>query len=119
MSVRRLGVLQWIGVVVAPLVWTFQHVAGYGFAQAHCGPGGTWGVSNSVWQLLLLAATALVVLGAQAAAVAVFVATRGEDAEESRLHFFATAAIVANVLFLAIILMDGLASGLAKACVGS
>jgi hypothetical protein len=69
----------------------------------------------------------------EAAAVAVFLATREANygdgppgdgrwngaLPQTRLHFFATAAMVANVLFLAIVLMDGLASALEKACVGS
>ena len=38
---------------------------------------------------------------------------------QTRIHFFATAAMVANVLFLAILLMSGLASGLENACVQS
>ena len=37
----------------------------------------------------------------------------------SRLHFFATAAMVANVLFLAAILMDGFASVFDSLCVQS
>jgi len=121
MSVRRLGVAQWIGVLVAPLVWAAQHVLGYGIVTAQCGDGRVTrtGVSSTVWELALLGLAALLVVAAEAAAVAVFVATKGEDAEESRLHFFAVAAMVANTLFLAIILMDGLASGLEKACVGS
>jgi hypothetical protein len=121
MSVRRLSVLQWIGVLVAPLVWALQHVVGYFIATAQCGDGRVTrlGISNTVWELALLGCAALAVVAAEAAAIAVFRATRGEDAEQSRLHFFATAAVVANVLFLAIILMDGFASGLEKACVGS
>ena len=120
MSVRRLSLLQWIGVLVAPVVWALQHVVGYGIAQARCGAGGmNWGISNTVWELALLGCAGLLVLVGEAAAIVVFRATRGEDAEESRLHFFATAAVVANVLFLAILLMDGLASALEKACVGS
>jgi hypothetical protein len=120
MSVRRLEILQWVGVVVAPAAWTLQHVVGFGIAQARCSIGGEhWGISNTSWELALLACAALLVLLSETAAVAVFRATRGEDPEQSRLHFFATAAMVANVLFLAILLMDGLASALEKACVGS
>jgi hypothetical protein len=134
MRLRRLGIVQWIGVVVAPVAWTLQHVVGFGIAQARCSIGGEhWGISNTVWELALLAAAASLVLVSEAAAVAVFRATReanygdGPAGEgrwngalpHTRLHFFATAAMVANVLFLAILLMDGLASGLEKACVQS
>jgi hypothetical protein len=121
MSVRRLSVLQWIGTLVPPLVWAGQHVVGYGIVTAQCGDGRVTrlGISNTLWEAILLAVATLVVLAAQAAAVRVFLATRGEDAEDSRLHFFATAAVVANVLFLMIILLDGFSSALEKACVGS
>jgi hypothetical protein len=134
MSVRRLAIAQWIGVVVAPLAWALQHVVGYGIAQARCSVGGEhWGISNTVWELALLACVGLLVVISEAAAVAVFLATREANygdvppgdgrwngaLPQTRLHFFATAAMVANVLFLAIVLMDGLASALEKACVGS
>ncbi|HZS31437.1 MAG TPA: hypothetical protein VFA37_09290 [Gaiellaceae bacterium] len=134
MSVRRLNVVQWIGVVVAPAAWALQHVVGYGIAQARCSVGGEhWGISNTVWELALLACVVVLVLISEAAAVAVFRATREANygdgppgsgrwngaLPETRLHFFATTAMVANVLFLAILLMDGIASALEKACVGS
>ena len=121
MSIRTLSRLQWIGVLVAPLVWATQHVVGYGVTTARCADGRVTRLapSNTVWELLLLGVAVLLIVGAEVAAVRVFVATRGEDAEDSRLHFFATAAVVANALFLAIILMDGFASALEKVCVGS
>jgi hypothetical protein len=133
-NLRQLAVVQWIGVVVAPATWTLQHVVGYGIAQARCGAGGLhWGISNTTWELALLACAGVLVLISEAAAIAVFVATRevnygdGPPGEgrfsgavpHTRLHFFATAAMAANVLFLAILLMDGLASGLEQACVQS
>jgi hypothetical protein len=121
MSIRRLSVLQWIGVLVAPFVWATQHVIGYGIVTARCGDGRVTRLapSNTVWELALLGVATLLIVGAEAAAIRVFVATRGEDAEESRLHFFATAAVVANVLFVTIIVLDGFSSALEKACVGS
>jgi hypothetical protein len=134
MRLRRLSIVQWTGVVVAPVVWACQHVVGYGIAQARCSIGGEhWGISNTVWELALLGSAALLVAVSEAAAIAVFRATReanygdGPAGEgrwngalpHTRLHFFATAAMVANVLFLAILLMDGLASGLEKACAQS
>ncbi|MGH3009359.1 MAG: hypothetical protein ACRDLM_08150 [Gaiellaceae bacterium] len=134
MRLRRLNIVQWIGVVVAPVAWTLQHVVGFGIAQARCSIGGEhWGISNTTWELALLACAALLVVSSEVAAVAVFRATReanygdGPAGEgrwngalpQTRLHFFATAAMVANVLFLAILLMDGFASALEKACVGS
>ena len=121
-TLRQLSVVQWIGVVVAPLAWTGQQVVGYGVGQARCSVGGvSWGVGFDVWQLALLAAAVLLILVSEAAAVFVFVATReanygdgppeegrwGGAVPDTRLHFFATTAMVANVLFLAIVLLDG------------
>src|SRR5204862_312760 len=78
----------------------------------------------SSWQRAILAAAGLLVVVSEAAAVTVFLATRetnygdgppgegrwGGAVPYSRLHFFAMAAMVANVLFLAVILLDGLGS---------
>lgn len=134
MSLRRLGIVQWIGVVVAPAAWTLQHVVGFGIAQARCSIGGEhWGISNTVWELAVFSCAVLLVLISEAAAVAVFAATREANygdgppgdgrwsgaLPQTRLHFFATAAMVANVLFFAVLCMDGLASALEKACVQS
>ena len=128
-TLRQLSVVQWIGVMVAPLAWTAQHVVGYGVGEARCSVGGLrWGIGYDTWQLAILAAAALLVLVSEAAAVAVFIATRetnygdgrwGGVVPYTRLHFFATAAMVANVLFLAAILMDGFASVFDSLCVQS
>jgi len=134
MSLRRLGIVQWIGVIVAPLVWTAQHVVGYGVGQARCSVAGMrWGIGFDTWQLAILAAAGLLVVISEAAAVTVFLATRetnygdgppgdgrwGGAVPYSRLHFFATAAMVANVLFLAVIFLDGLGSVFDSLCVQS
>ena len=132
-TLRQLAFVQWIGVVVAPLAWTGQHIVGYGVGQARCTEGVNWGIAFDTWQLAILAATAVLILISEAAAVAVFLATReanfgdgppedgrwGGAVPHTRLHFFATAAMVANILFLAIILMDGLASAFDALCVQS
>jgi hypothetical protein len=134
LTLRQLGVVQWIGVVVAPLAWTGQHVVGYGVGEARCSVAGVhWGVGYDTWQLGVLAAAGLLVVVSEAAAVAVFLATRdtnfgdgpsgagrwGGAVPYTRLHFFATAAMVANVLFLTVILMDGIASVFSTLCAQS
>lgn len=133
-TLRQLAFVQWIGVVVAPLAWTAQHVVGYGVGEARCNVGGLrWGIGYDTWQLAILAVAGLLIVVSEAAAVAVFLATRetnygdgppgdgrfGGAVPYSRLHFFATAAMVANVLFLAAILMDGLAAVFDSLCVQS
>ena len=134
MSLRRLGILQWLGVVVAPLAWTGQHVVGYGTGQARCSvAGANWGIGFDTWQLAILAVAGLLVVVSEAAAVTVFLATRatnygdgpagdgrwGGAVPYSRLHFFATAAMVANVLFFTVIFLDGLSSVFASLCAQS
>jgi hypothetical protein len=134
MSTHRLSVLQWLGVVVAPLAWTGQHVVGYGTGEARCSVAGTaWGLGFDVWQLAIMAAAGVLILGSEAAAVTVFLATRGANYGDgpagagrwggavpfSRLHFFATAAMVANVLFFTVILMSGLGSVFSTLCAQS
>jgi hypothetical protein len=132
-TLRQLNVVQWIGVVVAPLAWTGQHVVGYGVGQARCEVGASWGIGYDTWQLAITAAAVLLILVSEAAAVTVFLVTRetnygdgppgegrwGGRTPYARLHFFATTAMVANVLFLTIVLMDGLLSTFAPLCAQS
>ena len=100
---------------------------------ARCTAGANWGIGFDTWQLAILAAAVVLVLVSEAAAVAVFLATReanygdgpagegrwGGAVPYTRLHFFATAAMVANVLFLTVILLDGLGAVADSLCVQS
>lgn len=123
MTLQTLQRLQWIGLLAAPLTWAAQHVVGFGVTQAECGAGGMrWGISNDVWQLSMLAAGGIVVVAAQVCAAIVFVRTRdvGKDdpPPRGRMHFLATAALVANVLFLTVMLLDGITSTVTSLCRG-
>jgi hypothetical protein len=115
--------LQWLGLIAAPLTWAAQHVVGFGATQAECNVGGMhWGISNDVWQLTMLAVGGLIIAGAEVAAAIVFRRTRnvGEDdpPPDGRVHFLASAALVANLLFLTVILLDGIASTVTSLCRG-
>lgn len=112
---RRLGVVQWVGLLFGAAVWWAQHVAGVGFTHAACNPGGgAIGIDNTVWQATMMGIAAGFVLVAQAAAVGVLLRTRDVSYEDGppigRIRFFAIAALVANILFLVIILLDGSAN---------
>ena len=124
-TLRQLGIMQWTGTVLAPAIWFSQHLFGYGVGQAVCSSGGLdWGVNFDVYQLTAAVITGLVEIVTWACAVLVFLHTRGADwgdgpPEESRwegqlpygrLHFFAAAGIVANVLFLTMALLDATAA---------
>jgi hypothetical protein len=124
---RRLELLQWLGLVAGGAVWFGSHVAGFGVTQAECGAGGaSWGISNDVWLAALLGGAGALVLGAEAASIAVFAQTRGAgfgdepdrsvDRRVVRGHFFAAAAIAANALFLVVIVLDVLGSVVAPVC---
>ena len=132
-NLRQLAFVQWIGVVVAPLAWTGQHIVGYGVGEARCKVGANWGIAYDTWQIAILAVAAVLIVISEAAAVAVFLATReanygdgpagegrwGGVVPYTRLHFFATAAMVANVLFFVVIFMDALGAVFNPLCVQS
>jgi len=112
---RRLSpeALQWIGLFAAPLAWTVQLVAGFGATIAACSTGGR-DIDLTAWELAITAATAAVAVAGQAAAVLAWRATRGR-AEDSpppagRIHFFADAALVANTVFIVMILLGGISA---------
>jgi hypothetical protein len=121
MSLRRLEILQWFGLLAGALVWTAQHVVGYGITEAECGAGGLhWGISNDVWEGTLMGAALVCVLAAELASLAVIRATRSSSYESppppGRIRFFAIAAAAANLIFLVVILLDGVASLVNVAC---
>ena len=121
MTLRRLSILQWFGFAGAALAWTGQHVIGFGITQAECSAGGLhWRIGNDVWQLVLLVVGGMLVLAAEAAAVVVFMRTRETEDDDpaplGRMHFLAAAAVVANLLFLAAMLMSALASTFGTIC---
>jgi len=121
MTLRRLGVLQWVGLLGGGAVWWSQHLVGLGVTSAECNAGGAgWGIDNDLWQGAILGVSALLVVAAGGAAAAVLVRTRGTSYEDppapGRIRFFAVAAAVANVIFLSIILLDGVASIVSVTC---
>jgi len=108
-----LETVQWVGLLLAALVWTAQHVVGFGITQAACGPGGRgFGIDYDTWQIALMGVTAAIILVAEAAALIV-VRLTSDSAYHGpppigRMRFFAIAAAVANVLFFLIVILDGL-----------
>ena len=109
MSRARLELLQWFGLLAAPLAWAVQLVVGFGVTQAACAAGGrSWGISIEPWQIGLAAGCAAIALAAQACALALFRTLRGvheTDPPGGRLYFFALAALFGNTLFLTAIVL--------------
>ncbi len=112
---RRPGLetLQWIGLGAGASIWVAQLVIGYGATVARCsaaGPG--YGIDLTSWEITLTAVGGAVVLAAEAAAIRVFLRTEGTSYDgappDGRRRFFASAAIVGNLLFLGAILLSGL-----------
>lgn len=112
---RTLGLLQWVGVLVAPLAWWGQHVIGQAAAQASCSVANArWHLSNDAWQIGLLAGSVLLILASGAAAVAVYLGTRESSYQSppppGRMQLFAIGAMVTDFLMLVIVLLDGIAT---------
>jgi hypothetical protein len=121
MSVRRLSVLQWFGTLGAAAALAGQFLAGVGVSAAVCNPGSAlWGIRFRPVELALGLAGVVIVLAAGTAALLVFRATRGIEEQdpppEGRLHFFATAALASNVIFLMIIVLTTIVSIANTAC---
>jgi hypothetical protein len=122
---RRLAeFISWFGLFGAALAWTIQLVVGFGTTVANCSAAGrVWGIDVDAWEIGLMVGAGLVVLLAEAAAVYVFVETRQLYHEDpppwGRRHFFASAAMLGNVLFFVAILLSGLSVIYLQGCRGS
>jgi hypothetical protein len=108
----RLELFQWYGLLGAAIAWTAQLVLGFGVTVARCSTGGDYGLAYGTWETVLIVLAAVFALLGEAAAIAVFLATRelehDDPPPEGRRHFFASAAVIGNVLFLMLILLTGI-----------
>jgi hypothetical protein len=108
--VRRLELLQWFGLLAGAAAWGVAHVFGYGLSEARCNSGSAgWNVALHGWTGALTGFAAAVTVCAALAAASVLVLTRGvsyeDDPPGGRLRFFAIAALIANVLFLVMVVL--------------
>jgi hypothetical protein len=105
---RRLELLQWFGLLAAPLAWAVQLVVGFGVADANCARAGShWSIPVETWEIAVTAAAATVAICAELSAVALYRELREveDDAPgpRGRLHFFSVASLIGNVLIMALI----------------
>lgn len=112
MTLRRLEHLQWYALFAGPFAWAAQHVLVFGVGNAGCAtPVAGWDVPTTWLQVAITLVCGTAVLAAEAAAVLVFRATRHvgdyEPGPWGRLKFFAQAALLGNVLFIVIVVLDG------------
>jgi hypothetical protein len=104
----RLEVLQWYALFAGALAWAMQHVVGFFVSTAGCG---SVAVDMKPVQIVLAIGAGLVIVSAEVAGFVVWRATSAGDAPPSgRLHFFAQAALLENVLFLVIVVLTGVGS---------
>ena len=123
-NLRRVAVLQWLGLFVAPAAWISQHAIGQAVSNASCARvNEAWGISNDAWQIVLMIVAGGLILLSEAAAVAAFLGTREESYEDApplgRMQLIAIAAMATNLIYLVIILLDGIASVVNSGCVQS
>jgi hypothetical protein len=120
MTERRASLLMWTGVWAAPVAWALQHAAGVMFGLAQCNPNGQrWNVPLKVWDVLIAGGCAAIAVAGIVAAVLAFRGTsdRSESPPPgSRIHFMAAMALTIGPLFLAIIVLNGLGTGLNDLC---
>jgi hypothetical protein len=124
MTTQRLSQLQWLALFAGAVGLAAAHTLGFGLTLAQCNVGsGRWGIDNDPWEAALLSTAAFVMVLAGVASLAVIVRTQDlgydDDPPLSRIRFFAIAALVANVLYTAIMMLDLLGNLLNSVCRGA
>jgi len=116
----------WFGLLGAPAAWTAQHVAGIWLTigQCHDGTAGpSWRVHLDAWVIAVTATAAVVAVLAGLSAALAWRSTRDADDDDAppsgRIHFLGIVGLTISPLFLAIILMSGLATVFLPQCVQS
>jgi hypothetical protein len=112
MTRSRLELLQWFALFGGPLAWATEHVVGFWITDAACNVAGAqWDLDPAVLQTVLAVLVGLVVIAAWLASFIVFRNTRTVDYDAAgplgRIHFFAQAGLLGNVLFFVIVVLDG------------
>ena len=112
MTRTRLELLQWYALLGGPLAWATQHVVGYFVSDGACSVAHI--PAPAAFEVAIAVVAGAAVLAAEGAALLVFRETRGvpEDAPGpfGRLRFFAEAALLGNVLFFVIVVLDGVST---------
>jgi len=120
MTDQRASRLMWFGVWAAPVAWALQLAAGVMFGLAQCSPNGErWQIALRTWNVAIAVAAAVIAIAGIVAAVLAFRGTSDRsDAPPpgSRIHFMAAMALTIGPLFLAIIVLNGLGTGLGDVC---
>lgn len=100
----------WYAVLGAPGAYAIQLGLGYWLAEAACSPtGGQWGISLSVWAIVVTAVAAAAAVGSGVTSLWLYRRTgdRHEPPPAGRIAFLAAIGMTVSSLFLALILMTG------------
>ena len=111
MTRYRLELLQWYALFGGSLAWAAQHVASFAIGDAGCHVvDRQWGLPLATLQTFVCVAAILLILAAEAAAYVVYretsAATKDSPGPAGRMHFFAQASLVGNVLMLALVALQ-------------
>jgi hypothetical protein len=121
MTRTRLELLQWFGLLAGGAAWAAYLVFGYGMMLVDCSPGSrAWGASRGAYELPFMLAALAIAVAAEAAAAVLYREVRrvhyDAPGPRGRLHFFAVAALVGNVLFATAIVLMGIGVFAGAAC---
>ena len=116
-----LEMLLWFSLLAGPLAFAVSHVVGVGATFATCSPAGSrWSVPMHGIQLGVAAGAALVIVLAELAGIAAFIATRQVDKEGepplARIRFLSAAALAIGPIFLTLVLLGGIGAAVHPAC---
>jgi hypothetical protein len=118
MSTRSLEALVWFGALGGAAAWTVQLVAGAELEENHCTRAGLrYSIHTPTWEAALTAVCAAVAIAAGVAALLAYRRTRHGGDRRGRIGFMATSGMLANVLFLALILLGGIGASVLDPCV--
>ena len=116
----------WFGLLGAPAAWAAQHVTGIALTIGQCHDntaGPDWQVHLDAWAIAVTALAAGVAVLAGLSAVAAWRSARDADDSDpppaGRIHFLGIVGLTISPLFLAIIVMSGLATVFLPQCVQS
>lgn len=117
-SLRRLNLLVWFGVLGGALAWILQEAFGYMFGNARCdSASGRFIIPFHAWSLGMAVAAVAIALAAEAVAFIVFRRTReAERLELKRIHFLSITALTINPLVLAISAMTAVGTSILALC---
>jgi hypothetical protein len=106
----RTNLLLFHGLLGAPLAWAGQLVVGYGIGEAGCSPAGLrWGIDSEASELALTAAAGAIGLTGLATAFWLLAEQRRQGAS-GRVEFMAAGGVLVSIVFVALILLGGIAS---------